>query len=366
MSAAASLMEQVFDRAWTHHVPFSVQLDVTYRCNERCEHCYLDHTNYGELTTAEIKRLLDELAEAGVFFLSVSGGEVFLRRDLFEILAHARALGFHVRLKSNAVLIGEAEARKLHALGIAQVQVSVYSARPEVHDAITKLPGSLARTLGGIHALRAAGVNVTLANVLMTSNASDFDSVRHLAAELGAQYSMDPTITPMMDGDTEVLKLRIPSSTLKEVFRNPALVGDVDNFCAPPPPVDDSIREGYSCSAGHTAAYVSPYGDVYPCVQFPLPCGNIREKSFQEIWSDSPELARVRSIRVKDLTTCSACTHAGSCTRCPGLAYLEGDMRGPSSADCEKSYARTGIITAGMLARPRTNHRNLIQIQPAR
>ena len=54
---------------------------------------------------------------------------------------------------------------------------------------------------------------------------------------------------------------------------------------------------------------------------------------------------------VRNLTTCGSCAHLGTCTRCPGLAYMEGNMRGPSTQDCEKSYARTGIPTANMLAR---------------
>ncbi len=70
----------------------------------------------------------------------------------------------------------------------------------------------------------------------------------------------------------------------------------------------------------------------------------------------------VRSIRLKDLTTCSSCSHVGSCTRCPGLAYMEGNMRGPSSQDCEKSFARTGIPSANMLAKKRVSA-NLVQIR---
>ena len=84
-------------------------------------------------------------------------------------------------------------------------------------------------------------------------------------------------------------------------------------------------------------------------MQFPLPCGNVRQQKFIDIWRDSPQFLDVRSIRGRDLTTCSSCSHLGTCTRCPGLAYMEGDMRGPSIQDCEKSYARTGIPTANML-----------------
>ena len=71
-------------------IPLSVHLDITYRCNERCVHCYLDHDDHGEMTTAEIKDVLNQLSDAGVFFLTLSGGEVLMRRDFFDIVEHAR------------------------------------------------------------------------------------------------------------------------------------------------------------------------------------------------------------------------------------------------------------------------------------
>jgi radical SAM protein with 4Fe4S-binding SPASM domain len=361
-----SLMQELNRKALRLGIPLSVHLDLTYRCNERCEHCYLEHEDRGEMTAAEIRGLLRQLADTGVFFLTLSGGEPLIRRDCFEIIADARALGFNVKLKTNAVLIREKEAQRLRALGVEQVQISLYSHRPEVHDGITKLPGSLKRTLAGIRLLRSAGLKVTLANVLMPSNFQDTEGVRALAAEVGAHYTLDPTITPMMDGNTSVLRHRLPARQLDSVFHDRNLVGDVESFCAPPPPVDEDVREGLPCSAGHTACYISPSGDLYPCVQFPLTCGNVRRQPFLDIWQNSPQLAEVRSIRGKDLSTCSSCVHLGSCTRCPGLAYMEGNMRGPSSADCEKSFVRTGIPPTGMDAQKTASFpaRGLVQIEP--
>ena len=123
-----------------------------------------------------------------------------------------------------------------------------------------------------------------------------------------------------------------------QVFTDRSLVGE--EFCAPPAAVDAETLDALPCSAGHTACYISPYGDIYPCVQFPLPSGNLRRQRFDEIWYDSPQLQEVRTIRMRDLPTCSSCNLVSSCTRCPGLAYMEGNMRGPSSADCEKSMLR--------------------------
>lgn len=119
------LMQEMGDRALRLGVPLSVQLDLTYRCNEKCVHCYLDHEDHGEMTTAEIKHLLREMAEAGVFILTLSGGEIFMRKDFFEILEYARELTFCIKLKTNAVLIREAQAARIRDLGVESIQVSV-------------------------------------------------------------------------------------------------------------------------------------------------------------------------------------------------------------------------------------------------
>src|SRR5579859_2738951 len=129
------------------------------------------------------------MAEAGVFILTLSGGEIFLRKDFFEILEYARELTFCVKLKTNAVLIREREAARLRDIGVESIQVSIYSHRPEVHDAITKVPGSLRRSIDAIRFLKAQGLKVVMANVLMTGNMLDHDGVRALAEELGARYT---------------------------------------------------------------------------------------------------------------------------------------------------------------------------------
>src|ERR1700691_603015 len=105
------LMQELSDKALALGVPMSVQLDLTYRCNERCVHCYLDHEDHGEMTTAEIKHLLDEMADDCVFILTMSGGEIMLRKDFFEILEYARERTFCITLKTNANKIRERESK---------------------------------------------------------------------------------------------------------------------------------------------------------------------------------------------------------------------------------------------------------------
>src|SRR6266481_5426091 len=97
----------------------------------------------------------------------------------------------------------------------------------------------------------------------------------------------------------------------------------------------------------------------------PLPSGNVRRTPFLDIWRHSGQLNEVRSIRTRDLPSCSRCVHVAGCTRCPGLAYMEGNMRGPSSQDCEKSFAKTGIPSHNLLSR-KPRWEALVHIQSAK
>ena len=114
-------MREMGAKALSLGIPLGAQLDLTYRCNERCVHCYLDHEDHGELTFAEITGLLDQMAGAGVFFLTISGGEIFLRPDLFEIAARVdhRALHRLVAPDDGAVLLerGDGDDGELHVAG---------------------------------------------------------------------------------------------------------------------------------------------------------------------------------------------------------------------------------------------------------
>jgi MoaA/NifB/PqqE/SkfB family radical SAM enzyme len=278
-----------------------------------------------------------------------------MRRDFFEIVEHARRLSFCVKLKTNAVMIHPREADRLQALALDSVQISVYSHRAEVHDAITRLPGSLKRTIEASRLLVERGVKVIFANVLMRENFQDYPGVQALAAEVGAEFTIDPTITPMMDGDRSILNLNIERGQLQQVFRDAIPSGrQPEEFCALPggPPAAEDAQKMLPCSASHTFCYVSPYGDVYPCVQFPL---LTRQRAHHTVPRHLEALAADDGSALDHHQRPAGLFHLsawrGSCTRCPGLAYMEGDMRGPSHQDCEKSFVRTGVPPAGWSVR---------------
>jgi AdoMet-dependent heme synthase len=349
--SATPIMDRVVRRSMTGSVPLGVHFDITYRCNERCVHCYLDHEDHGELETFEIKRILSQLAAAGTLMLTFSGGEIFLRKDFFELLQFARSLRFDVSLKSNALMITPERAARLRTLGVRQVQVSIYSADADVHDAITKVRGSLARSIQAIRMLKTQGLRVKIACPLMKQNLSGLRELRMLAEELGVSYLIDMTITPKLDGDSSVLALRNTAEDLREVMedarlQNEGIVdpGGRETGSVVSSGIEVDPYDGIPCSAGHNTCYISPYGEVFPCVQMPIPTGNLRIESFEQIWRRSPQLERVRAIRENDLPVCAKCSIRKYCERCPGLAHMEGgDLMGAYERACELAEMKARI-----------------------
>jgi radical SAM protein with 4Fe4S-binding SPASM domain len=376
------IMDRLISRTVEKHRPLSVHFDLTYRCNERCVHCYLDHDDHGELTTAECLKVLDDLARSGTLFLTFSGGEIFLRQDLYEILAAARRLHFDISLKTNALLVTPERAARLCEFGVRRVQISVYSDIPGVHDAITKVPGSLHRTLAAIPVLLEHGLQVKLACPLMQENLMAYRGVIALAEKLGIPYVLDLTITPMMDGSGGPLAHRASVSSLLPVLQDPLLHACKPQPGAPaasvvndsPPAFGSAVSSGIEslayedlpCSAGHNSCYISPYGDVFPCVQLPQAAGNLRREKFDEIWYHAPQLERLRAIRESQLPICSRCEIRGYCERCPGLALMEGgDLLGAYERACAlaEEKARLAGVAAPISALHR--EREIASFQPA-
>lgn len=310
-------------------VPLSVLFEVTHRCNLGCAHCYLTEGPLGrprptreELSLEEARRVLDELAEAGALFLTLSGGEVFMRRDFLQIVAHARARDFSVTVFTTGTLLGPETAAELASLHPLSVEVSIYSARPEVHDRVTRIPGSHARSLRALRLLRERGVIILIKSPLLSLNAEEYHGIVALAEELGAGWAFDPLLVPRRDGDPTPLGWSLGREQLRAFFSDPVLSREFAQ------PVRCLPRPGEEiCGTGRRTCLISPYGDVFPCGVHPVPAGNLRERSFREIWTGSPLL---RELRTKTLGDLRDGARAAEGFRCSALALIEdGDFLGP-------------------------------------
>jgi len=327
------LFEFLMEKAAGKKIPLICHFDLTYQCNLNCVHCYVVREERPELSTSEIKNILDQLAKAGTLYLTFSGGEIFTGEDFFEIAEYARRLHFALRLMSNGTLIDEQVADQIAALHPDLVSISIYSTTPEIHDGITSVQGSLTRTIRAVKMLRDRKVRLKIGNVLMRQNINDYSKVYELAQSIGASFQSDPRVTPRNNGDLSPLRFQINEDDLLHVWTDPIFSSQPKND--PEGPHSNENWGDILCRAAHMSFYVSPYGNVSPCVQFPILCGNLRNDSFEKIWYNSPKMLEVRSTPPSRLPTCSKCSLVEYCRTCPGIAYIEeGDFRAPSKTLC--------------------------------
>lgn len=340
-----NLGQEIFNRILTSaenkRIPLWSHLDLTYRCNLQCIHCYCRNLsvapwiNQPELTLSEIKSLLDELADVGSLYLTLSGGEVLLREDFFEITSYARSKNFCVTLFTNGTLINEEVAKRLADLSLLSVEMSIYGSTKEVHDSITGKKGSFERLLSAVSLLKKYEVRFTLKTVLMKSNFHQAQEIAKLSLRLGARdFRVNVEISPKNDGSRQPQQEQISEEQIYSFFENfPA--GQTQKN-----PHWDNPLEKPLCGTGAIGCYISPYGDVYPCIQLLIPMGNLREKKFSAIWFAPSlllrELDRLKTYR--DLGLCRTCKYVSACRKCIGLAHLE-------TKDMRKCYGRIKAIS---------------------
>ena len=326
-----------------HRVCYSLTLETTYRCNERCVHCYLpDETHLKELTLDQIDRLFGQFDALGGFSLSLTGGEVGIRKDFEDILDLARKYGFLTSILSNLTRFSDAMLARIIEHRPKSVSCSIYSAYPALHDAVTRLEGSFHRSLRAIQSLREGGVTVAIKTPLMKHTVSGWREVEDLAERLGCGFQMDLSITAKNDGGLAPLGQRVEDlATLQDVFSSPLYrITIMDE------PVG-SARSGPDltanlCGAGAAGLVVSPDGTVRPCIGMTEALGQFPADSLSEIWQDAPFFKRWAALTLADVP-CGQCANFRTCSRCPGAWYAEhGSYTQPTDYNCFLAHAWSG------------------------
>jgi len=329
---------EIVATTWTRHRLLTVHWELTYRCNEKCSHCYLDvfapHANVpGELTTEECFRVMDEMAELGVLHLTLSGGEVLVRRDFFQIAEYARSKKFLLRIFTNGILITPPIADRLAALHPYAVELSLYSTDAAVHDRITRLKRSWELTMRAFRLLRERNIRTVMKTPLMRENVQEVDALEKLAEQLGAQFKYDITITPKDSGALDPLKHRLTYAELVWLMR-----GRIDPALWVGRKISDEHR---TCGIAMNSLALDPYGNVLPCLQVRSIAGNVRERSLRETWEASPVWKELGNLTMRELPVCRTCELRTLCVRCHGLALAEeGELRAPVMVNCREALAR--------------------------
>lgn len=320
----------LFNLAKKKTIPISVLVEVTYKCNENCVHCYLNEHRSQGMSLRQYEDLFDEMAKAGTLYLTLTGGEPFTRPDFLDIVRAARKRRISVKIFTNGTLITANIAKELKALFVQEVHISVYSATARLHDQVTRMPGSFMRSISAIEMLVSCGVNVRIKCPLMNLAANDLESIKLLAQRLNVPVQFFTIITAKDNGDKSTLNLRLSHEHLchflegQDILERPRTTTNSRSGIEP---------DAVPCDVVFDGGAIDPTGNVFPCNQLRVKFGNVLSEKFGAIWRSSAEAIALRKLTASDLRECNSCELLRYCSRCPGLALLEdGDIFGCSLA----------------------------------
>lgn len=308
-------------------IPSRVMFELTYSCNFRCIHCYVSSDNKKkELGTQEVFSILDQLKDAGAFHIGFTGGELFLRKDIFEILNHAKKCGFRISLLTNGYLIDKTVAKKIASLGTSlnRVDISVLGARENTFESITGVRGSFKKVMKAIKLLKNEGVDVQVKATLMKPNKDEFLEIKNLARKMRCLFRYGPSISRKADGNDVTLQYQVAPDEIPGIKK--LLSGDKKA-------IDDSEdsrrmikttaagrRSLFHCGAGQTEVTISPYGEMNFCLEIHYPEYKILESSLEDCWGKLKSL--VENIKLPKEYECGTCEIARFCHWCPAKAWL--------------------------------------------
>ncbi len=277
--------------------PISVQLELTYACNNTCGFCYnnLDRTaSHKTVPYDRMKIILADLRRYGVFSINFNGGEPLLYENFFDLAQICSELGFDIHLNTNATLIDEKTAANIARLFPA-VCSSLHGATSGKHDLVVGRAGAFVQAVAGIKHLVAKNVYVAVNVTVTQQNHDELGEILQLLSSLGVGTLLlsrvltnDSTIA-VSDEDfliaiETVFRFQTEGKTpfarigLPQPFP-PCRIGSYSKL------LNFICECNVPCSAGLTTARITPEGDITPCPVLNAPnIGNIKTELFSEAW----------------------------------------------------------------------------------
>ncbi len=329
---------KLWKKAFSSNVLFRMWIDLLIPCNLRCRHCYLDFSKNDIIPFREVCSYLDQLAEQGCPEVVLTGGEIFLRKDLLDIIAETEARGFMFELFTNGNLIDEKMADRLAKHCIEAVQISVYGTNAELHERVTRKPGTFAKSIRAAKLLIERGITVRLVNTVQQDNYQDAFAYPEFARSMGAEWEIDSTIMPNRNGSQEPLVYGVTVWQQAELHKAGLL---------------REPAAGVMCSAAVGKGRITAHGDIFPCnVINTASLGNLKQSSLAEIWA-SPWRRELRHkiINYKP-TRCGSCSNTSECVPCAATRGFnqEGYMDAPLSQACMLTTAT--LLAKGQVPSP--------------
>lgn len=300
----------------------SLQIELTSKCNERCVHCYIPHENkVMDIDPALFYDVLDQCQEMGLLDLTLSGGEPLLHKRFCEFLHSAKDYDFSINILSNLTLLNDDIVAEMKENRLSSVQVSLYSMNPEIHDSVTKLPGSFYKTRDAILRLIDNDIPLQISCPTMKQNKNCYVDVLNWAHGHKCRAITDYIMMARYDHTTDNLDNRLSLEDVGDI-----ITAIIDND---PDYQQEILREDFLqeeqrdrsedrvCGVCISSICMIANGNVYPCSGWQdYICGNLYETTLRDIWENSPKVKYLRGLRKKDFPKCRGCADSGFCAMC--------------------------------------------------
>jgi len=333
--------------------PICMTWELTYACNLACVHCLSSsgRRDPGELTAAEARWLVDQLAAMQVFYVNIGGGEPMLRPDFFDLVAYAVANKVGVKFSTNGTRLTASRARQLASMDYVDVQVSIDGASAATND-VVRGDGSYAAARAAMDHLAAAGFGPFKISVVVTSeNVDELDELEALAAAYGAQLRLT-RLRPSGRGADVWSRLHPTADQQRHLYRwlldRPGvLTGDSFFHLSA---LGEPLEGLNLCGAGRVVCLIDPVGDVYACPFVLHPeflAGNVRQPGgFAEVWAHSPLFEELR--RPQSAGACASCGSYDACRGgCMAAKFYTGlPLDGPDP-ECVHGHGETALAAVG-------------------
>ena len=316
--------------------------NTTNQCNMFCSHCYREagEKAQGELTTAEGKKLIEEIKKAGFRIMIFSGGEPLMRPDIFELIAYATKVGLRTVLGTNGTLITAEVAAKLKAAGVMGVGISLDSLDQQKHDTLRAYEGAWQQAVAGMANCRNAGLPFQIHTTIMDWNAEEIEAITDFAVEQGAVAHHIFFLVPTGRGkeiEAQSLDRAAYEAILQRIMKKAQEVPiEIKPTCAPQfmriaKEMGMQLRFQKGCIAGISYCIIGPRGKVQPCAYMDAEIANVREMPFDEIWRTNPVFQKLRTEAYAG--SCGKCKYQKSCGGCRARAayYHDGDFMAEDS-----------------------------------
>lgn len=340
--------KMLLTQAAKRYQPINGSLELLPLCNMNCDMCYVrlsreEMEEKGRLRTAdEWIQLAEQMEQAGVLFILLTGGEPLLFPDFRKVYLELRKRGMILTINTNGTLIDEERAEFFGKYKPRRINITLYGASEEAYEELCHYPGGYAKTVRGIKLLKQQGVDVKINGSVTKGNWQDTEAIYKIGKELDVPVHMDTYMVPGVRernkafnqqsrltpvkaaaADIQTLREELSPDEFNQYVRKAILIVEKGTF---------SSSRHISCLAASGSFTINWQGEMRPCVTLSEPSVPVFEKGFEGAWKEIIERANRLLINEK----CTRCSLRPICKTCVASAFWEtGKYDGLPEYNCQ-------------------------------